>query len=118
LTSFLYVVTLMSLAIAQHASNPLLVGQPVPAETQAVRLLRSYLTRLARVVIKDGRVFIGMFACIDKGRNIVLINTDEFRMGSAPDTVGATGRFIGMTMIPWRHITSVEIENEDDSFFS
>ncbi|KAH7061741.1 hypothetical protein BKA62DRAFT_585745, partial [Auriculariales sp. MPI-PUGE-AT-0066] len=78
--------------------------------TPAIRALRSHLSRLARVAIQDRRVFLGVFACIDKARNVVLLNTDEMRIGAPPGTVGATGRFIGMVMIPWRHIVSFEIE--------
>ncbi|KZV89063.1 hypothetical protein EXIGLDRAFT_596954, partial [Exidia glandulosa HHB12029] len=80
--------------------------------TPAVSLLRSYISKLMRVAIADGRVFLGMFACIDKDRNLVLVNTEEFRIGVAPrqGQMGEGGRYVGMVMIPWKHVVSAEVE--------
>ncbi|EJD54956.1 hypothetical protein AURDEDRAFT_25718, partial [Auricularia subglabra TFB-10046 SS5] len=82
--------------------------------------LQSYLTKVMRIAIADGRVFLGMFACIDKDRNIVLVNTEEFRVSGPQqqqDTFSRSassgiegGRYVGMVMIPWKHVVSAEVE--------
>ncbi|KAK9739019.1 hypothetical protein K7432_018413 [Basidiobolus ranarum] len=41
--------------------------------------------------------------CIDKGKNIILSQTDEYR--------GDEKRFVGLVMIPGQHLVQVEIEN-------
>ena len=71
-----------------------------------------------RVGIADGRVFVGVFACIDKGKNIVLVNTEEFRIGSQPGSLGARGRYVGMVMVPWKYVVTVEAENDDENLYS
>lgn len=83
-----------------------------PSQTPAVALLRSYLSKLMRIVITDGRIFIGMFACIDKDRNLVLVNTEEFRVTNEPQNPNDRGRYVGMVMIPWQHVVSAEVEAE------
>ena len=58
-----------------------------------------------RVSIQDGRIFIGNFACIDREKNIVLSNTEEYRTGEGP-----RGRYVGLVMIPWRWVIKAEVE--------
>ncbi|EJT99102.1 hypothetical protein DACRYDRAFT_39269, partial [Dacryopinax primogenitus] len=57
-----------------------------------------------RLSITDGRVFIGTFACIDKEKNLVLINADEYRFeeGRWMD------RYVAMIMVPWDLVKTVE----------
>ncbi|KAF9521056.1 hypothetical protein BS47DRAFT_1286270, partial [Hydnum rufescens UP504] len=69
--------------------------------------LRSTLSQYYRITIKDGRVFIGTFVCIDRERNMILTNTEEFMLGQADPN---TGRFVGMVMIPWRYVVKAEVE--------
>lgn len=46
-------------------------------------LLKSWLGKIMRVVIADGRVIIGGFVCTDRDGNVILENSDEywFRIG-------------------------------------
>ncbi|OAD78401.1 hypothetical protein PHYBLDRAFT_107729 [Phycomyces blakesleeanus NRRL 1555(-)] len=43
--------------------------------------LEGYLNQKTRVRIRDGRVFIGKFVCIDKQKNIILSQANEYRGG-------------------------------------
>ncbi|KZV62626.1 hypothetical protein PENSPDRAFT_591136 [Peniophora sp. CONT] len=79
---------------------------------QAVEALQSLLRENLRVSISDGRVFIGTFVGTDKAMNILLVNTDEFRLGpnENPD-----GRFVGQVLVPWKFIRKIEMQPEQDS---
>jgi N-alpha-acetyltransferase 38, NatC auxiliary subunit len=79
------------------------MAEPTPEE--ALEFLRTTLGLTYRVSIQDGRVFIGNFACIDREKNIVLSNTEEYRIDEGP-----RGRFVGLVMIPWRWVTKAEVE--------
>lgn len=70
-----------------------------------VQELRSYLHLKARVTVTDGRMFCGTFTCVDKQKNIILANSDEFRKGEK--------RHVGLVMIPGKHITKAEVEDVD-----
>ncbi|KZT61869.1 hypothetical protein CALCODRAFT_446873 [Calocera cornea HHB12733] len=82
----------------------------------AVDELRSTLSANYRVSINDGRVFMGTFACIDKEKNMVLINADEYRFeeGRWMD------RYVGMIMLPWEIVKTCEcmLGNADDNLYS
>jgi small nuclear ribonucleoprotein (snRNP)-like protein len=74
-----------------------------------LEFLKSTLSKSYRIIIHDGRMFIGNLSCIDKERNIVLVNTEEF---NASD--GVYGRWVGMVLIPWRHVVRAEVEGDWD----
>ena len=44
----------------------------------------------------------------DKQLNILLVSTDEFRIGSDAVNGNSDGRFVGQVMIPWRLVRRVE----------
>ncbi|CAE6507286.1 unnamed protein product [Rhizoctonia solani] len=71
-----------------------------------VQELNSLLAKTLRIAIQDGRSFIGTFACIDREKNIVLSSTDEYPPPHSPDGP----RFVGLIMVPWRYVVSVELE--------
>ncbi|KAG7450818.1 uncharacterized protein BT62DRAFT_928105 [Guyanagaster necrorhizus] len=77
-----------------------------------ITALESLFRRILRVTVTDGRVFIGSFAGTDKPLNILLVNTEEFRIGvdENPD-----GRFVGQIMISWHLVVKVEVYREDAS---
>jgi len=79
-------------------------------DTPAVQRLKSLLNHTLRVTIRDGRVFLGSFAGTDKLLNILLVNTDEFRF-SPPQHANPGGRFVGLVLIPWKQILSVEAQS-------
>jgi len=41
--------------------------------------LREFLNKKLRVTIEDGRVFIGVFYCVDHSKNFVLGETEEYQ---------------------------------------
>ena len=80
-------------------------------------LLLALLGRRLRIVIADGRLLIGKFACTDRHSNIILRNADEYSPEPAPtghaDTQAATlTRSLGMIVIPGKHIRSVAVLEE------
>ncbi|CAG8439185.1 7427_t:CDS:2 [Ambispora leptoticha] len=72
-------------------------------DTPKIAKLRSYLNLKARITVSDGRVFNGTFVCIDKYKNIILANTEEFR--------GVEKRYVGLVMVPGKHLIKAEIED-------
>ncbi|KAJ7356551.1 hypothetical protein DFH08DRAFT_953889 [Mycena albidolilacea] len=73
----------------------------------ALDRLTALLTQNLRVTIADGRVFIGSFAGTDAPLNILLLNTDEFRLG--PDE-NPDGRYVGQILIPWKLVVKAEVQ--------
>ncbi|KIM32582.1 hypothetical protein M408DRAFT_32162, partial [Serendipita vermifera MAFF 305830] len=73
-----------------------------------VARLRAILGKELRITIKDGRIFIGTFACTDRDLNIVLTSVYEFPVGYQNDHLVEGGRFVGMLMFPWRHVVKAE----------
>jgi small nuclear ribonucleoprotein (snRNP)-like protein len=82
-------------------------------DTPAIAKLRALLGKELRITIYDGRIFLGNFACTDKGLNLVLTNVYEFSLKFKTDHLVENGRFVGMLMFPWRHIKSIEIHMQD-----
>ncbi|CAG8626701.1 5432_t:CDS:2 [Cetraspora pellucida] len=74
-------------------------------DTTKIQQLRSYLNLKAKITASDGRVFHGTFMCIDKYKNIILSQTEEFRSNEK--------RFVGLVMIPGKHLVKAEIEDLD-----
>lgn len=73
--------------------------------TDALTTVKDYLQRTLRICILDNRVFLGTFVCMDKQLNIILTNTEEYRLGES-----SQGRFVGMVMVPWKQVTKVEVQ--------
>ncbi|KAF9040602.1 hypothetical protein BJ165DRAFT_1317280, partial [Panaeolus papilionaceus] len=69
----------------------------------ALSRISALLRQILRITTTDGRIFIGTFAGTDKPLNIILVNTDEYRIGQQGD-----GRYVGQVMFPWKVITKVE----------
>ncbi|KAJ7237437.1 hypothetical protein B0H12DRAFT_106548 [Mycena haematopus] len=73
----------------------------------AVERLKGLLCQNLRVTVADGRIFIGSFAGTDVPLNILLLNTDEFRLG--PDE-NPDGRYVGQILIPWKLVVKAEVQ--------
>ncbi|KAI1790456.1 hypothetical protein LXA43DRAFT_505417 [Ganoderma leucocontextum] len=82
--------------------------------TENVEQLKVLLRKTLRVSVTDGRVFLGTFAGTDKQLNILLINTDEYRLGPDAGSDGLDGRYVGQVMIPWRLVVRVETHAAGD----
>ncbi|WEW59658.1 hypothetical protein PRK78_005137 [Emydomyces testavorans] len=94
---------------------------------QAVTYLESLLNRTIRLHTSDTRLFVGVFKCTDNDRNIILANTYEYRHPTAAALVASscpqgsenervvkanmTSRFIGLVVVPGRHITKIELDD-------
>ena len=74
-------------------------------QSSALTTVQALLRQLLRVSTTDGRVFIGTFAGTDKPLNIILVNTEEFRVGPGQN---ADGRYVGQVVLPWKVVVKVE----------
>ncbi|XP_050071562.1 N-alpha-acetyltransferase 38, NatC auxiliary subunit [Anopheles maculipalpis] len=72
---------------------------------QKREMLRSWLNRLFRIKMTDGRILSGYFVCTDADANVVLQGTSEFT------EIGGEERILGLVMIPGRYIVSIEERN-------
>jgi small nuclear ribonucleoprotein (snRNP)-like protein len=82
------------------------VKQDLSSEKTALEKIKGFLNQLLRITTNDGRIFIGTFAGTDKPLNLILLNTEEYRISgpeSKPD-----GRFVGQVIFPWKVVVKVE----------
>ncbi|KAH9949460.1 hypothetical protein B0H21DRAFT_115752 [Amylocystis lapponica] len=93
-----------------------------PLVTRPIEQLRILFRQTLRITIHDRRVFLGTFVGTDKQLNILLVNTDEYRIGT--DYEGnLNGRFVGQVMVPWRFIRRIEAragngsDSDDESMY-
>jgi len=82
-------------------------------DTEAIRNLKSILRATLRIITHDDRAFIGTFVGTDKSLNILLVNTEEFRL--SPGEENTSGRYVGQVMIPWRLIESIGLQVSDNN---
>ena len=76
--------------------------------TQApVRRLTNLLRQILRITIRDGRIYLGTFAGMDKPLNILLVNAEEYRVRQN----GIGGRFVGQVLVPWHLVVKVESQS-------
>ncbi|XP_020621860.1 N-alpha-acetyltransferase 38, NatC auxiliary subunit-like [Orbicella faveolata] len=73
------------------------------------KLLESWLNKIMRIKISDGRTLIGSFLCTDQDRNIILGSCQEF-VGSTDEK--EEPRILGLAMVPGKHILSIEVDEE------
>ncbi|XP_068699248.1 N-alpha-acetyltransferase 38, NatC auxiliary subunit-like isoform X1 [Montipora capricornis] len=73
------------------------------------KLLESWLNKIMKIKISDGRTLIGSFLCTDQDRNIILGSCQEF-VGSLEEK--EEPRILGLAMVPGKHIVSIEIDLE------
>ena len=72
---------------------------------QAVEALQSLRRETLRILLSDGRILVGTFVGTDKSMNILLVNTDEFRLGPNESPMGALSArssFRGSRCPKWR----------------
>ena len=70
-----------------------------------IAALKRLLKRILRVTVLDGRIFLGTFVGTDHLLNILLANTEEFKIGPSENP---NGRYVGQVMIPWRLVVKAE----------
>ena len=76
-------------------------------------LLQSWLNKIIKVKISDGRRLIGSFLCTDQEMNIILGSCQEFVHDE--DYENEDPRILGLAMIPGKHIVSLEIDEQPAS---
>jgi small nuclear ribonucleoprotein (snRNP)-like protein len=67
--------------------------------------VRQMLDSPLRVGLTDGRVIIGRFACLDKQRNILLVEARESR-SNGDDSSGRRERHLGTVLVPRQWVTT------------
>lgn len=72
--------------------------------------LKSWLNKSFRIVMTDGRTLIGDFLCTDADANVILGMCSEVRDDN--------GRFLGLVMVPGRHIVTMEVDSSYKADFS
>jgi len=82
-------------------------------DTEAIRNLKSILRGTLRIFTNDDRAFIGTFVGTDKSLNILLVNTEEFRL--SPGEENTSGRYVGQVMVPWHLIDNIGLQVSNDS---
>ena len=78
-------------------------------DTEAIRNLKSILRGTLRIITHDDRAFVGTFVGTDKSLNILLVNTEEFRLGGRPGENNTAGRYVGQVMVPWHLIRNIAL---------
>jgi N-alpha-acetyltransferase 38, NatC auxiliary subunit len=80
--------------------------------------LTPLLLKTIRVSTKDNRVFVGAFKCTDRDCNIILANTQEYRIEGAKSTAEKKldlraidkNRFLGLVCVPGGEVVKIEVE--------
>lgn len=106
---------------------------PKLPSSPSLAALHALLRSLLRITTTDHRIFLGTFVGTDKDLNILLVNTDEFRISPPPSSTtkpasdsdlqaptsadpdepegeSEGGRYVGQVMIPWKMIKRIEAE--------
>lgn len=68
--------------------------------------IRSWLGKVLRIVITDGRIIVGYFVCTDRDANVILENSYEY---AQPIGGNEEPRFLGSALVPGKHIVSVAL---------
>ncbi|KAI0960901.1 hypothetical protein AcV7_000152 [Taiwanofungus camphoratus] len=84
-------------------------AHPRSSTPGSIQNLKSLLRQTLRITIDDHRIFLGTFVGTDKQLNILLVNTEEFRIGSDYIDGDPHGRYVGQIMVPWRLVNKVEV---------
>eukprot|EP01147_Barroeca_monosierra_P000569 gene569-3886_t len=71
-----------------------------------------------QIQVSDGRLLEGIFSCVDRGCNVILRNTTEWKLSRAQDSneENATSRTtrefrrnIGISMVPGDHLVRISV---------
>lgn len=95
-------------AMSSPPSSPPSSTVSSPSEhhnTAPILRLKDLLRETLRITIADGRIFLGTFVGTDSLLNVLLINTEEFRLGPEENR---NGRYVGQVLIPWKLVVEAE----------
>ncbi|KAL1530769.1 hypothetical protein AB1Y20_001667 [Prymnesium parvum] len=84
------------------------MGATVAEAPAAVLELRKHLDAPLRVGLADGRVVVGTFVCLDKQRNLLLVDALEWRWFGAAGGGAAerAQRHLGVVLVPRKWVES------------
>jgi small nuclear ribonucleoprotein (snRNP)-like protein len=82
-------------------------NHPKASVVKFMKLLGSKI----RIQISDGRILIGNLYCIDYRKNVILIDTKEYRTrkNDPEKKFKPIERYIGMALIPGKHLVSFQV---------
>ncbi|KAK4451569.1 hypothetical protein QBC34DRAFT_400126 [Podospora aff. communis PSN243] len=96
---------------------------PPPSKAESTAYLHSLLNKNLRITTTDSRMFWGGFKCTDSESNIILKHTYEYRhpslqrqaeeiaaSGVSTVKMDMTSRYLGLVVVPGRHIVKIEAE--------
>lgn len=78
-------------------------------------LLKSWLKRVMKIKLTDGRTVVGVFMCTDSECNLILGQCREYRnVGdgetASDDLNSEEPRILGLAMVPGHHIVSISVD--------
>ncbi|XP_077286550.1 LSMD1 domain-containing protein Sbat [Arctopsyche grandis] len=82
---------------------------PTPILSEGRQKLKGWIDKHFRIVMTDGRTLIGYFLCTDRDANIILGTCEEYLKS---EMEGEEPRFLGLVMVPGRHIVSIELNDK------
>jgi N-alpha-acetyltransferase 38, NatC auxiliary subunit len=97
--------TTMSSPTASPPPSSAVSSPSAHRNTPSIIRLKALLRETLRITVIDGRIFLGTFVGADSLLNVLLINTEEFRLGPEENW---NGRFVGQVLIPWKLVVKVE----------
>ena len=79
--------------------------------------LQSLFDKPLKVLLTDGRTIYGKFHCLDRDRNVVLVDVFARLPGTLSDGKSYTAdwRSLGIVMVPGKHLVKAEAEVPETS---
>ncbi|CAH1774514.1 unnamed protein product [Owenia fusiformis] len=87
---------------------------------EKMKKLEGWLNKTMKIKMTDGRTLIGVFLCTDKDKNVILGSCQEYLHSPDEESVDKKEepRTLGLSMIPGRHIVSIDIDDITTSTLS
>ena len=82
--------------------------------------ISTWLGKIMKVSLTDGRTLVGQFLCTDNARNVILGSAQEY-LAYSDTSCKENPRVLGLAMVPGKHILSMQIDqdirkdNQDDA---
>ena len=82
-------------------------------DSDNIRKMKSLLGRWMKILLTDGREFIGVFTAFDDLGNILLRESVERRVVKINDTVKESDRLMASVIIPAKYVVKCCIEDKE-----
>ncbi|XP_024085637.1 N-alpha-acetyltransferase 38, NatC auxiliary subunit-like [Cimex lectularius] len=76
---------------------------------EKLNTLKSWLNKIMKIVMTDGRVLVGTFLCTDRDANVILGACTEYVNFEVRGPFEES-RVLGLVMVPGRHIVSIHLD--------